>query len=217
MVYSAPDALPLELFGPPPHWPVLAAERWGPSVGDPAPGIIIDRPDHDRMRATSDSAARADPYAAAEREAIRAEPPDEDLSSLRAIIAGWSIPWRKRWGRRANELAEQGIRFPEDERRAFVEVLASIEAGAEPPPIDATSPVEPSAPVRWQCTNRFCLHKGRWWLSSQGVVNCLNCVPPAFPDLIVAQGDEADAPPCERSRSNQSVRSPDDLGSLRHV
>src|SRR5690242_14759935 len=37
-------------------------------------------------------------------------------------LADWPLSWRERWGRRANELAEAGIPFPADERRAFIEV-----------------------------------------------------------------------------------------------
>jgi hypothetical protein len=32
----------------------LAARRWGPAIGDPTPGIIIDRPDRGRMLAAAD-------------------------------------------------------------------------------------------------------------------------------------------------------------------
>jgi hypothetical protein len=143
VAYSAPDSPSIEVFGPPPPWPVLAAERWGLSVGDPTPGVINDRPDHEWMCATLDATVRiADPFAAAERAALRAEPPNEDLASLRAVLADWPIPWRERWGRRANELAEQGIPFPEDERRAFVEVQAEKAGGAEPPPIKTPSSIE---------------------------------------------------------------------------
>jgi hypothetical protein len=31
-------------------------------------------------------------------------------------------------------------------------------------------------------------------MSAQGVVNCLNCVAPAFPSLVIATGDATDAP-----------------------
>jgi len=34
-----------------------------------------------------------------------------------------SIPDRERWGRRANELESDGVRFPENERRAFEELF----------------------------------------------------------------------------------------------
>ena len=34
----------------PARWEDLARQRWGPAVGDPEPGIIIDRPDPARRR-----------------------------------------------------------------------------------------------------------------------------------------------------------------------
>jgi hypothetical protein len=52
----------------------------------------------------------------------------------------------------------------------------------------------PSDKVRWRCLNPYCLHETGWWLSPQRVVQCLNCRPPASPDLVVARGTEADAP-----------------------
>jgi hypothetical protein len=54
---------------PPPSWSELSSQRWGPD--DPTPGIIIDRPDRDRLRAVLESIP--DHSAAAEREAIQAE------------------------------------------------------------------------------------------------------------------------------------------------
>jgi hypothetical protein len=88
--------------------------------------------------------------------------------------------------------AEAGVPSPDDERQVYAEVLAEIEDGAEPPPIDVPPPVEPRAPVKWRCTNRFCRDGSRWWMSPWGVVNCTNCVPPSFPELVVAQGTETD-------------------------
>lgn len=40
----------------------------------------------------------------------------------REELPTWSIEWRERWGRRANQLADEGVLWPEDERRAFAEV-----------------------------------------------------------------------------------------------
>jgi hypothetical protein len=42
----------------------------------------------------------------------------------RSELAAWPEEWRGRWGRRANELAEAGARWPEDERIAFIEAAA---------------------------------------------------------------------------------------------
>ena len=50
-------------------WSELAALRWGPAVGDPTPGIVIDRPDRGRMMAALRAAAD-DPE---ERQAIQSE------------------------------------------------------------------------------------------------------------------------------------------------
>jgi hypothetical protein len=54
----------------------------------------------------------------------------------RAVVASWSIPWRERWGRRANDLAEAGVLFPEDEVRAFDQVRVERETFDEPPPAE---------------------------------------------------------------------------------
>ena len=58
-------------------WGELAAQRWGPARDDPTPGIIIDRPNHDRFKAALEGADPNDPYALAEREAIQSETPLE--------------------------------------------------------------------------------------------------------------------------------------------
>jgi TubC N-terminal docking domain len=58
------------------QWEQLAAQRWGPALNDPTPGIIIDRPlsqDPDRLKAAFEGTDRNDPYALAEREAIQIE------------------------------------------------------------------------------------------------------------------------------------------------
>jgi hypothetical protein len=49
-------------------------------------------------------------------------------------------------------------------------------------------------PWRWRCSNPYCRHKGRWWMSAHRVVNCSNCRPPSFPWLVIAEGDAEDAP-----------------------
>lgn len=191
MVVSTSAAPPIEAFGPPPHRPALAAQRRGPGVGDLTPGLIIDPPDRDGLRATWDAAARA------------ADP--DAIALVRAVVADWPIPWRERWGRLANELAEQGVPHPTDEQRAFAIAVEERQRGDEPPPIHVPmpteSPAEPSAPARWRCTNRFCRDGSRWWMSRWGVVNCLNCVPPSFPESVVARGDLAAAPPVDPCRS----------------
>ena len=124
----------------------------------------------------------------------------------REVLPGWPVEWRQRWGELANQHQDAGLSWHRAEARAFDEVLAERESGAEPPPIVSSPPAEPSAPVKWRCLNSFCLHKEvGWWTSRWGVVNCLNCVPPAFPELIVGRGTEADAPPVDPTRSHHAV------------
>jgi hypothetical protein len=43
-----------------------------------------------------------------------------------AELAGWPIARRERWGQLANELQDQGVHWPEDERLAFEKVKAEI-------------------------------------------------------------------------------------------
>jgi hypothetical protein len=55
---------------------------------------------------------------------------------------------------------------------------------------------------RWRCANRLarCQDPGidrGWWKSVHGTVHCLHCVPPAFPELVAAQGTAANAPHVE--------------------
>lgn len=56
--------------------------------------------------------------------------------------------------------------------------------------------------VRWQCQSIACLHRERWWVSAEGVIQCLNCRPPASPSLIVAQGHAAEAPEVDPDANN---------------
>src|SRR4051794_35649655 len=53
------------------QWAELTALRWGPAVGDPEPGIIIDRPDPARKLAAPQAAD--DPDTIAGRLTIQAE------------------------------------------------------------------------------------------------------------------------------------------------
>lgn len=70
-------------------------------------------------------------------------------------------------------------------------------------------PESPFDGDRWRCLSTTCLRKGRWWMSAHGVVNCMNCRPPAFPDLVVVEGD-ARMPPSwsltARTRPSSLVR-----------
>ena len=50
-------------------WDELAARRWGPAIGDPTPGIIIDRPEQARMSDALDASAD-DCFAVDERVSI---------------------------------------------------------------------------------------------------------------------------------------------------
>src|SRR5262249_8978933 len=42
-------------------------------------------------------------------------------------LARWPIEWREKWGRLANQLEDEGVPFPESERRAFQQVKAERE------------------------------------------------------------------------------------------
>jgi hypothetical protein len=58
---------------------------------------------------------------------------------------------------------------------------------------------------RWSCLNPYCLHKTGWWMSIHHVVNCLNCCAPSFPELIIARGDDSEAPFVDPDRCNQAL------------
>jgi hypothetical protein len=64
------------------------------------------------------------------------------------ILRTWSILWREHWGRRANELFESGVPFPDDERQAFAEVSAERERGAMPPATEPSPPPRPAPAAR---------------------------------------------------------------------
>jgi hypothetical protein len=49
-------------------------------------------------------------------------PPVAPPPAYRHVIAGWSLDWRERWGRRANELEDEGLSWRDAEAQAFVEV-----------------------------------------------------------------------------------------------
>jgi hypothetical protein len=42
--------------------------------------------------------------------------------AYRAVVAVWPVEWRERWGRRANDLEENGLSWRDAESQAFVEV-----------------------------------------------------------------------------------------------
>ena len=44
------------------------------------------------------------------------------LYPWRVELARWTVAGREAWGRRANELEEQGVKFPESEKQAFLDV-----------------------------------------------------------------------------------------------
>jgi hypothetical protein len=48
-------------------------------------------------------------------------------------LATWTSDWREAWGRRANELNEQGVPWPEHEVRAFDEVRELKAKGGRAP------------------------------------------------------------------------------------
>ena len=46
--------------------------------------------------------------------------------AYRGVVAEWPVEWRERWGRRANELEEEGLSWRDAEAQAFVEVWAQV-------------------------------------------------------------------------------------------
>ena len=44
----------------------------------------------------------------------------------RADLARWTIEGRLAWGLRANELEEQGVKFPESEKQAYLDVAGEV-------------------------------------------------------------------------------------------
>jgi hypothetical protein len=66
-------------------------------------------------------------------EKLENPPDDADLAATpwppRPVeLARWPVEWRAKWGVRANELQDQGVPWPEHERRAFDMVRAEREA-----------------------------------------------------------------------------------------
>jgi hypothetical protein len=71
---------------------------------------------------------------------VETEPPASMLWPPRpAELAHWTIEWRERWGRTANELEDRGTPWPECERVAFSLVKSEMEAGPAEP---STAPEE---------------------------------------------------------------------------
>lgn len=56
--------------------------------------------------------------------------------------------------------------------------------------------------VRWRCETISCLRGDLWWVSTAGVIQCLNCRPPALAGLVVALGHVALAPEVDSDASN---------------
>jgi hypothetical protein len=50
--------------------------------------------------------------------------PPPDPAAWRRVLPTWPVERREAWGRRANEQAESGVRWPDDERIAFEEMTA---------------------------------------------------------------------------------------------
>ncbi len=61
------------------------------------------------------------------RDRPTAKTPETPGHWWRPLLTCKSVRDRERWGRRANELAESGAKFPEDERRAYIEVFGRPE------------------------------------------------------------------------------------------
>jgi hypothetical protein len=69
--------------------------------------------------------------------------PPSPLPDVDALIPTWRFPWREilptwpierreRWGRRANELAAEGVPWPDDEASAFLELLEEDDPRQDP-------------------------------------------------------------------------------------
>jgi hypothetical protein len=83
-----------------------------------------------------------------------------NLLAHRDELAQWPIPWRQRWGELANELEDQGLLFPENERQAFCRTRAEMaeyeryrgpidKAEPAPPPESDEDVIAALARVRW--------------------------------------------------------------------
>jgi hypothetical protein len=140
-------------------------------------------------------------------------PPEPETSwteplPWRAALAEWPDDWREKWGLAANAYEEEGHPWKEAESLAFEEVSAEREAAGGAPPSLPSRPLRGGSGFHalehteesWKCTNRFCLKGGRWWRSIHGAILCANCQPPAFPELVAAEGDEIDAPSLRHPR-----------------
>lgn len=103
-----------------PSWESLQQDRWGPAVGDPTPGIDIPEP-----------ASVATPRL-----------------PWRSELANWPVAWRERWGRRANQLEDEGHDWRESERMAFEAVRAERVAKEGP---YADSPTIETRPAPISC------------------------------------------------------------------
>jgi hypothetical protein len=86
-------------------------------------------------------------------ESAPVQPPESDESTASTWpprpeeLAKWSLAWRERWGRLANELEDSGVPWPECERQAFDRMK---EAGAQESPSRRSLPRRRSmnAPAR---------------------------------------------------------------------
>ncbi|MHC5542267.1 hypothetical protein ACYOEI_28930 [Singulisphaera rosea] len=58
--------------------------------------------------------------------------PPPSPTPWRATIAEWPIPLRERWGRRANQLEDEGHDWREAERLAFEEIASTSHEPGEP-------------------------------------------------------------------------------------
>jgi hypothetical protein len=96
------------------QWKVLSAERWGPAVDEPTPGI--GPPDGGPVPAPGPAPAG----------------PSTPCYWWRTILATWPIDWREAWGWLAEELESKGTPWPDSEINAFNTVAAMAPRGEEP-------------------------------------------------------------------------------------
>lgn len=117
----------------PPAWSDLSKLRWDDGLIDAIEGI--DNPGHRSSPETLTAVLNheRDPYAAEERLAIQeADGIGDRPAPWRESLVNWSDDWRERWGRRANELQDQGHDWYDAERLAFAEVSKAKRAESRP-------------------------------------------------------------------------------------
>lgn len=188
-------------------WPVEWRQRWG---------YLANRHCHEGMMSW-EAEVRAAQEVLAEREAAEGGPPPVMDPDPRTALARDLLEEMIADGKAAQSLSPEGLRDAKailtatpldgDAIQAVVHrIIAGPKEGPSPPPFTGPPGERGLAAIRWECRSPFCLHKGRWWLSAHGAVLCMNCRPPQFPSLVIAEGDTSTAPFVERHRPTQACK-----------